>query len=305
MFKIFFYLNSLFIYLLQRKQTNTNLNKRILLLKYSQGFICNNWENMQNQIFNYNGNNITFQIGNGDVMVNATEMAKPFSKSPSEYLRLPSTRKLIEAVMGKSRIDENQLVRTLRGGNIQGTWIHEDIALDFAQWLSVDFKLWCNDRIKELLKHGLTATSGTIEDLLNNPDTLIKTLEVLKSERAEKERLQIQNQKQQEALQLSAPKVEYYNEVLSSTSTYTTTLIAKELGVSATALNRRLNELKIQYKQNEVWVLYQKYHNRGFTKTTTTTYTDSQGVTRTSMLTVWTEAGRFFIHELLKEKQSA
>jgi phage antirepressor YoqD-like protein len=260
---------------------------------------------MQNQIFNYNGNYITFQIGNGDVMVNATEMAKPFGKSPSEYLRLPSTRKLIEAVMGKSRIDENQLVKTLRGGNIQGTWIHEDIALDFAQWLSVDFKLWCNDRIKELLKHGLTATTGTIEDLLNNPDTLIKTLEVLKSERAEKERLQIQNQKQHEALQLSAPKVEYYNEVLSSASTYTTTLIAKELGLSATALNRKLNELKIQFKQNDTWVLYQKYQSLGYTKTTTSTYTDSQGITRTSMLTVWTEKGRFMIHELLKEKQSA
>ena len=33
---------------------------------------------MGSQVFNYNGNNITFQIGNGDVMVNATEMAKPF-----------------------------------------------------------------------------------------------------------------------------------------------------------------------------------------------------------------------------------
>lgn len=260
---------------------------------------------MQNQIFNYNGNNITFQIGNGDVMVNATEMAKPFGKRAVEYLRLPSTKQLIDAIVGKSHFDESQLVTTIRGGLNPSTFLHEDIALDFAQWLSVDFKLWCNDRIKELLKHGITATPSTIEDLLNNPDTLIKTLEVLKAERAEKMRLQIQNQKQQEALQISAPKVEYYNEVLSSTSTYTTTLIAKELGVSATALNQKLSDLKIQYKQNGVWVLYSKYQGLGYTKTTTSTYTDSQGITRTSMLTVWTESGRFFIHELLKEKQSA
>lgn len=33
---------------------------------------------MNNQVYNYNGNNITFQLGNGDVMVNATEMAKAF-----------------------------------------------------------------------------------------------------------------------------------------------------------------------------------------------------------------------------------
>jgi phage antirepressor YoqD-like protein len=260
---------------------------------------------MQNQIFNYNGNNITFQIGNGDVMVNATEMAKPFGKRPNDYLGLPSTKNLIEAITRKNGIDDYQAVTTIRGGLNPSTFLHEDIALDFAQWLSVDFKLWCNDRIKELLKHGLTATPGTIEDLLNNPDTLIKTLEVLKSERAEKERLQIQNQKQREALQLSAPKIEYYNEVLTSTSTYTTTLIAKELGMSAMCLNRKLNDLKVQYKQNDTWVLYSKYHNLGYTKTTTATYTDSQGITKTSLLTVWTEKGRVFIHEMLKEKATA
>ncbi|SHG85982.1 Phage antirepressor protein YoqD, KilAC domain [Flavobacterium fluvii] len=260
---------------------------------------------MQNQIFNYNGSNITFQIGNGDVMVSATEMAKPFGKTTKDYLRTQNAQELINALSARLKCLPTDIVNVINGGASFGTWMHEDIALDFAQWLSVDFKLWCNDRIKELLKHGMTATPSTIEDLLNNPDTLIKTLEVLKSERAEKERLQIQNQKQHEALQLSAPKVEYYNEVLTSASTYTTTLIAKELGVSAMVLNRKLNDLKIQYKQNEVWVLYSKYHNQGYTKTTTSTYTDSQGVTRTSMLTVWTEKGRNFIHELLKEKQSA
>lgn len=260
---------------------------------------------MKNEIFNYNGNDITFQIGNGDVMVNATEMARPFGKRAVDYLRLPSTKQLIDAIVGKSHFDESQLVKTIRGGINPSTFLHEDIALDFAQWLSVDFKLWCNDRIKELLKHGMTATPSTIEQMLDNPDALILTLQKLKEERAEKERLQFQNQKQHEQLQISAPKVEYYNEVLTSVSTYATTLIAKELGMSAMALNRKLNDLKVQYKQNEVWVLYSKYQNLGYTKTTTTTYTDSQGVTRSSLLTVWTEAGRFMIHELFKQKETA
>lgn len=260
---------------------------------------------MQNQIFIYNGNNITFQIGNGDVMVNATEMAKNFGKRPADFLQNQQTQNYIQEYTVTRKTVTADLVKVIQGGNNQGTWMHEDLALEFSRWLSPSFSIWCNDRIKELLKHGMTATPSTIEDLLNNPDTLIKTLEVLKSERAEKERLQIQNQKQHEALQLSAPKVEYYNEVLTSTSTYTTTLIAKELGISAMVLNRKLNDLRIQYKQNEVWVLYSKYHNQGYTKTTTSTYTDSQGVTKTAMLTVWTEKGRNFIHELLKEKQSA
>lgn len=75
----------------------------------------------------------------------------------NHQLSLPSTNQLISAITRKSGIAENQLFMTERGGLNPGTWMHEDIALDFAQWLSVDFRLWCNDRIKELLKHGITA----------------------------------------------------------------------------------------------------------------------------------------------------
>ena len=104
----------------------------------------------ENQIFQYNGSPITFQKGDS-VMVNATEMAKPFGKRPIDYLRLPSTNELLSAIVRKSHISENQLVISKQGSaeNGGGTWMHEDVALDFAQWLSVDFRLWCNDRIKE------------------------------------------------------------------------------------------------------------------------------------------------------------
>lgn len=147
---------------------------------------------MNNQVFEYNGNAVTFQLGNGDVMVNATQMAKPFNKQPYEYLRLPSTNELVKAITGKSRIDENQLVTTIRGGSNPGTWMHEDIALDFAQWLSVDFRLWCLDRIKELVRFGITATQPTIDTILDDPDNAIRLLQRLKEERAEKERFAAQ-----------------------------------------------------------------------------------------------------------------
>lgn len=260
---------------------------------------------MGSQIFNYNGNNITFQIGKGDVMVNATEMAKSFSKRPADFLQNQQTKNFIKEYSVTRNTVTADLVKVVQGGNSQGTWMHEDLALEFSRWLSPAFSIWCNDRIKELLKHGITATPQTVEQMLDNPDVLILTLQKLKEERAEKLRLQLQNKQQQQELQISAPKVEYYNEVLSSTSTYTTTLIAKELGMSATNLNRLLHELKIQYKQSNTWVLYFKYENLGYTKTITSTYTDSLGVTRTSMLTVWTEKGRKFIHDVMKQKQSA
>lgn len=110
------------------------------------------------KVFSYNGSNVTFKTDNGIVYVNATEMAKPFGKRPSDYLRLPSTNELISSVVRFSHIGENEAVIKTKGGIDGGgsTWLHEDIALDFAQWLSVDFKIWCNAHIKELLLTGRT-----------------------------------------------------------------------------------------------------------------------------------------------------
>lgn len=129
-------------------------------------------------VYSYKGSEISFMSGE-NTMINATEMAKVFGKRPNDYLSLPSTNQLISAITRKSGIAENQLVITERGGLNPGTWMHEDIALDFAQWLSVDFRLWCNDRIKELLKHGITATPQTIESILADPANGIKLLQAL------------------------------------------------------------------------------------------------------------------------------
>ena len=136
---------------------------------------------MNNQVFQYNGSPITFQIGKS-TMVNATEMAKAFGKRPNDYLSLPTTNELIKAITRKSGNSENQIVTT-KAGTPQfggGTWMHEDLALDFAQWLSVDFKLWCNDRIKELMRYGMTATTQTIDSILADPDNAIRVLTELK-----------------------------------------------------------------------------------------------------------------------------
>lgn len=120
--------------------------------------------------------------------------------------------------------------------------------------------------------------------------------EALKLAAQQAERLELQ----QAELQKQAPKVAYYEEVLQSESTYNTNQIAKELGMSAVTLNRKLQSLKIQYRQGGTWLLYHQYQNKGYTKTKTHTYTDTKGVTQTSMQTVWTEAGRAFIHNLLQ-----
>mgnify|MGYP002224488829 CR=1 FL=1 len=68
----------------------------------------------------------------------------------NDYLSLVSTNELVKAITRKTGKSENQLVIKKTGMPVfgGGVWLHEDIAIDFAQWLSVDFKLWCTDKIK-------------------------------------------------------------------------------------------------------------------------------------------------------------
>lgn len=120
----------------------------------------------------------------------------------------------------------------------------------------------------------------------------------LEQAKAEKQLLQQQNQLQSEVIKEQAPKVEYYDDVLNSTSTYTATQIAKEFGWGAETLNRKLKEKGVQYKQSGQWLLYAKYQNKGYTKTVTRQYTGTSGKIHTSQQTVWTEPGRHFIHSL-------
>lgn len=136
------------------------------------------------QIFNYNGNGVTFRKGNS-VMINATEMAKPFSKEAKHWLTNQSTNDYIAELSKVRNLTLADLVKVTRGGNNAGTWMHEDVALEFARWLSPSFAIWCNDRIKELMQVGFTATPATLEELIDNPDLVIAYATKIKQLREE------------------------------------------------------------------------------------------------------------------------
>lgn len=241
----------------------------------------------------------------GITYVSATEMAKPFGKRPNDYLSLPSTNELIRAITRKSGIAENQLVVTMRGGLNPATWLHEDVALDFAQWLSVDFRLWCLDRLKELLTHGITATQPTIGAIIDDPDNAIKLLTALKRERAEKERLAEQNRLANEQIKQVLPKAQYYDQVLQSDSLITTNVIADQLGMSARRLNDILVKRNIIYRQSDTYVLYAKYRGLGYEGYRTHIYISSTtGQQFTKQHLYWTEKGREFIHNLLRNGEA-
>ena len=97
------------------------------------------------------------------------------------------------------------------------------------------------------------------------------------------------------------PKALYADNVLDSIFCYTTTQIAKELGMTAQELNRLLCAERVQYYQSGQYMLYAEYAHRGLAKSRT--HFDlfvGRDTVCTKMYLVWTEKGRKFIHQKVK-----
>ena len=247
-----------------------------------------------NQIILKKESPITFQKGD-NVMVNATQMAKSFGKEPKFWLMNQSTTDYLNELSKVRNLTLTDLVQVTKGGNNPGTWMHEDVALEFARWLSPAFAIWCNDRIKELLQYGMTAMQPTLEQMINNPDLVISLATQLKNEREEKQRLEQQNALQEEQLLQASPKVSYYDNHLQSVNTQTSTQVAKQIGMDAEKLHKKLKEIGVIYRQSGQWLLHTPYSTWGLHSTRTQTYTRSDGSIGTNVYTVWTTKGVRFI----------
>jgi phage antirepressor YoqD-like protein len=248
------------------------------------------------KVFSFNGNEVTMRLQDGTVYVNLTEFAKPFpGKNLTQIVNSLEIKEYCDALSKLQNYSLADLLQVTRGGNSNGTWAHQKVALRVAQKLSPDFAVWVDTKIEELLTTGVTTASDDDAAIAHAMDILQKRLEQAK---AEKQLLEAKTQEQERIITEQAPQVEYFQRVLSSESTYTVTQIAKEFGMGAETLNRKLREMGVQYKQNGQWLLKAKYQDKGYTSTITREYKGATGKVHTSQLTVWTEPGRHFIHSL-------
>lgn len=104
-------------------------------------------------------------------------------------------------------------------------------------------------------------------------------------------------QKAELELAIAQPKANYTDNVLSSEGYMTATQIAKDYGKSAKWLNKLLHAEGIQYKSGNQWLLYAKYADTGYTVSGTCVVCDNSYVS-----TYWTQEGRKFIYDLIKDK---
>lgn len=165
------------------------------------------------------------------------------------------------------------------------------------------FKHWITSEVLPAIrKHGAYMTPEKIEEALLNPDTLIKLATELKAEREARKHAELEAASAKQAIGELKPKADYTDRILSSKGTVTTTAIAKDYGMSATALNQKLHELRVIYRMGSQWFLYAKYQARGYTHSKTFDFKHSDGRPDCKMQTEWTQKGRLFLYEFLKAK---
>ena len=152
------------------------------------------------------------------------------------------------------------------------------------------FKRWVTSEVLPAIrKQGgyLIAKKGE-----SDKDVMKRAMEIVKTTLAKRE----------EQIAKLKPRAEYADSVLDSINCITTTQLAKELGMSAQELNRRLCEMRIQYWQSGQYMLYAEFARQGFAKSRTRRHVCKHGIVITEMYLVWTKRGRNFIHQLLNPK---
>ena len=244
---------------------------------------------MENNIivFDYQGSNIPFELTGNDVMINATEMAKPFGKRPSKWLELPSTKEYLNAICDVRKLDITQLIISFKGNSKdiqQGTWFHRLVAIRYAQWLNPYFAVWVDMKIDEIINQGYA----------------FRDIEI--------QRLYQENNNLQGMIQSMQPQVDYYNQVLQgSENTYTLRDICGEgkFKISYRKLFALLEQEGYIYYSTtssgeRVWNLKNPWNKEGYTKVVTI-LDKTTGKPRNQKR--WTEEGRYWIYSIAKKLQ--
>lgn len=243
-----------------------------------------------NEVFNFHGQEVrTVTIDNDPYFSNADVCKVLDINNPSQALKRLKQDGVItnEVIDGLGRkqdmkfVSESNLYKLIFQSK-------KKEAEAFTDWVT-------SEVLPAIRKHGLYA----IDDLLNNPDMAIAALQKLKEERRLRLQAQEEIAQKNQIIQELQPKASYYDLVLQNKSLVAISVIAKDYGMSAKKMNKILHELKIQFKQGNTWLLYQKYAGKGYTQSKTHTIDADYS----KMHTYWTQKGRLFLYDLLKNKK--
>lgn len=244
-----------------------------------------------NEIFNFQGQQVRTVTINGEPYFVGKDVADVLGYNDTNQ----AVRKHVD--------EEDKLTRQFDGSGQKRnmTIINESglYALILGSKLpqAKEFKRWVTSEVLPTIrKHGAYLTDSKIEEVLLSPDTIINLATQLKNERAEKEQLKIE-------LEEARKQTSYLDLILQTKDQLTTTQIAQDYGMSASKFNQLLKDLRIQRKVNSQWVLYKQYLGKGYIASRTFEYIGRDDRCHSKITTVWTQLGRKFLYDVLKERE--
>lgn len=144
-------------------------------------------------------------------------------------------------------------------------------------------------------KPQLTKHDQAILNIINSKTDIEQAIAIKDFEKAVTEPLR-------DEIKVLKPKAHYTDIILQNKGLIKVTSIAKDYGMSAQEFNKLLCDFKIQYRLGNQWFLYKKYQNKGYTHSETVNYKHKDGRDDVNITTKWTQKGRLFLYEFLKEK---
>lgn len=169
--------------------------------------------------------------------------------------------------------------------------INHAIKLDMAKEIAM---IQRNERGKEVRKYFIQ-----VEKDFNSPEKIMARALKFAEERLSV--LQLENTQQKQLIGELKPKADYTDIILQNKSLIKIKAIAKDYGMSAIEMNKLLHDLGVQYKEGDQWFLYKKYQSHGYTSSETISLKHKDGTSFTKLNTKWTQKGRLFLYDLLKE----
>lgn len=139
------------------------------------------------------------------------------------------------------------------------------------------------------------------ENILTPPTNYLEALKALVASEERNLKLLTTTAQQEQIIGELRPKADYTDIVLKCKSLVGITQIAKDYGMSGTAMNKLLHRMGVQYKQLGQWLLYREHQDKGYTSSIAVPFKHTNGAGGVNMTTRWTQKGRLFIYNLLKE----
>lgn len=224
------------------------------------------------------------------------DVCKALDLQPSAVMR-----RLDDGVISSNPISDN-LGRQQIANFVSEDGLY-DVILDSRKPEAKIFRKWITSDVLPSIRKtgGYMAVSDDMTDaeILAKAVLLANTTIENRNERIKQ--LEAENEGQRMLISQMQKGNDYLNTILQSKGTLATTQVAADYGMTAISFNKKLNEMHIQRKVNGQWILYAEFMGKGYVHSRTISFTHTNGRPDTRMCTEWTQRGRLFLYDALKE----